>query len=69
MRDEIWKNGFPRTRRGAGSPMRPPAVCSKRTHWSVTCGSAWMSGYFTAGNAIVFGPSLTRVTPIMPRPR
>jgi len=33
---------------GAGSPVRPPTVCSNRTHPSPRCGSCWRSGSWIA---------------------
>ena len=41
-------NGGWLTRRGAGTPVRPPAVCTKRTQPSPTSGSGRMSGSGTA---------------------
>ena len=37
------------TRRGAGTPVQPPPVCTNVTDVSVTTGSRWMSGYAVRG--------------------
>ena len=66
--EPIWKNGLPRTLRGAGMPVRPPAVCVKRTHPSPTSGSDWIVSRATAGTLTSFGPSFMRVTPMWPPP-
>ena len=61
-------NGLPLTRRGAGRPMWPPADWTKRTSPSRTSGSAWISGYCTAGKATSRRRSFRRVTPMRPPP-
>src|SRR6266516_2298492 len=52
----------------AGKPMWPPADCLNLTQPSPTSGSAWTSGYCTAGNVSSRRPSLIRVTPMWPPP-
>ena len=66
--DAIWKYGLPLTLRGAGSPIRPPALCTNLTQSGPTSGSAWMSGYPTPGNESVFGPTFTCVVPMTAPP-
>ena len=61
-------NGRRRTRRGAGTPVRPPAVWVKRTQPSPLTGFWTMSGSPTASNVRATGPSLTVVLPISPPP-
>ena len=57
------KKGLLLTRRGAGNPMWPPADCVNFTQPSPTSGSAWINGYWTAGNANSRRRSLILVTP------
>jgi hypothetical protein len=52
----IWTNGGRRTRRGAGNPVRPPAVWVKVTDSAVMTGSRWMSGNATAAKAASLRP-------------
>jgi hypothetical protein len=60
--------GARRTRRGAGIPVRPPAVWVKRTQLSPLSGVPAMSGSAIASNVRATGPSLTVVLPISPPP-
>src|SRR5260370_33023188 len=66
--ESIWRNGLRETGRGAGTPVRPPHVCLKRTYVSVTSGSGRMSGIAFAFTVIELGPSLSLVTPSLPPP-
>ncbi len=63
-----WTNGARRTRRGAGIPVRPPAVWVKRTQPSPRSGLRWMSGSATAWNTWLSPPTRTVVLPIWPPP-
>ena len=66
--DAIWRNGLPLTRRGAGRPIRPPAVWTNLTQPGPISGSFWINGYVTPGKARVFGPIVTRVVPMTAPP-
>src|SRR6476660_1806346 len=59
-------NGGWFTRRGAGRPVRPPAVCTKRADVAVISGGSWMSGNGNVSTVAVFVASFTVVTPIIP---
>ena len=56
------------TRRGVGTPVRPPAVCVKRTQPSPTSGSGRTSGSGKAVMVVDFEPRRIVVDPIMPPP-
>ena len=64
-----WTNGGWFTRRGAGTPVRPPAVCSKRTQPSPNTGSACSVGIWAAWNVTPFAASSRRVLPIRAPPQ
>ena len=53
-----WTKGRRRTRRGAGTPVRPPQVWTKRTQPSPRSGSRWMSGSWTAWKRCFTAPRL-----------
>jgi hypothetical protein len=61
-------NGGRFTRRGAGRPVRPPVVCTKRAQESVTSGSWRMSGSGTGSNVVRRFARRTVVAPIRPPP-
>ncbi len=59
-----WTNGGRFTLRGAGTPVRPPAVWVNRTQPSPVTGAGCLSGNATAAKVIPRPPSLIVVEPI-----
>ena len=64
----IFTNGGWLTRRGAGAPVWPPAVCVKRTEPGLSSAPGRRSSNAVAARVMSWAPSLSVVAPIRPPP-